>query len=464
MDAFEGVATERLNERQRAGLVSIAERGGWKEIFPAGSAAPPPLLAGRQAQRERINALLAEVYRAAERRSSGIVGVALHGPRGTGKTVLLNAAVSWAVQRNGLCLDLTGLVSGDEAALVRELRAQGGSQGWGNRLEKATRGGSVEAEMPLVGRVKAGREALPENESERMLEGVLAEIGTWGVKAGPLLIVIDEAHLCDPALLGRVMGAVQAMSRGNGCQAGFLLAGTPDLVGVLDAADQTWFVGRGEDDRLVPVGNLTDAECYRAVAVPLEALGLGFDEAELREAAGWCKGSPYFTQALGRAALLGQDGGRCDFSKGSDAEWAFAGAARRRYESVFRDLHGANMVSCARQIGALWRKCNAAEGVRFVSSMVEDALDSGLEHPLDARREVPAWEECIRHFTHLGLLWQPDGPDGDWELGLPSFFDYTERHVSLTTSPRAREVLERLDGDAEAIFRGYSEYGGPSSR
>ncbi len=48
----------------------------------------------------------------------------------------------------------------------------------------------------------------------------------------------------------------------------------------------------------------------------------------------------------------------------------------------------------------------------------------------------------------MGLLWQPSGGiDDDWELGLPSFFDYVEARFRDPRHDDEHAVLAALDAD-----------------
>ena len=221
------------------------------------------------------------------------------------------------------------------------------------------------------------------------------------------------------------------------------------------------------------MGSLTPAECRDVIGLPLEAAGIPFDEDGLSRAAEECKGSPYFTQLMGNAALTalfarhppGQWKGRpppVDFSPRGEAMSLFDEGRTGRYNDTWSWLADQGLTAAARQIGALWRRSrdeSAAGGVRFTEETIEAGVRSGLSNPAPHKSAAKplAPQEAEAAFRHLGLLWDtkadPTGRRSQWTLGLPSFFDYVE---DVFRDPRNSHhaVLPALDADVARIADG----------
>ena len=106
------------------------------------------------------------------------------------------------------------------------------------------------------------------------------------------------------------------------------------------------------------------------------------------------------------------------------------------------------MTTCARQLGALWRWGREAPRRPISRFRVDNAVRSGLRHPVDPEGARPDAADALAHFAHLGLLWQPSGGIDDvWELGLPSFFDHVEARFQDPRRDEEHAVLAALDAD-----------------
>ena len=446
-DLFKHVArTAPLPRAQRRAIRAHWRAGKFGNIFPAGSSAGPQLLVGRETHIARLNALGNELLRNRVDEEARIIGVALHGPRGTGKTVLLSAFRRALTHHHGGAAAVVVLSGESVPADPRELTelvlakapARGGA--WGVVLEAST-------EMPGLAKVKAGVQRTPAAGAASLdVAGALAAHAA-GTGGKPVLVAMDEAHAAPPEALGALLNAAQSLN-GDGVPVAVVLAGTPDLATALDEAGATWFMDRATAERLVPVGNIAAADCAATVAAPLDALGLEFDRAALAAAAEWCRGSPYFSQAFGLAALESAGGGRVDFAAGGDVEEGFRAQAENRYSRAWSPLERRGMTACARQLGALWRWAGAAPGRRVSRHEVDAAVRSGLRHPPSPEGARPEAAHALAYFEHLGLLWRPSG-DGDdaWELGLPSFFDYVEAQFQDPRNYAAHAVVSALDAD-----------------
>ncbi len=465
LDLFAEVSRTQLTKADAKNARKAMADGRLDEVFPAGSAARPLLLVGREPQIERLNGLGAELLADSGSAKHNRIAVALHGPRGVGKTVLLDTFANAMLKRGAMVIADVGNTLSSEERLVRfiqnkiapdpevtkTLRGKAGLDGFGVGGDMTWK---AEGGRPAVGSVKDALEAL------------MASHG--GRKPRPTLITLDEAHVCDPRTLGDLLNASQKLN-GQGWPIVVAIAGTPDLLDVLGDAHSTWFMDRSRSDRLVPVGNLTDEECAQAVSAPLDALGVGYDQAALNAAAGWCAGSPYFSQSLGLCALRtvdvrGTSGAWADFSPGGAIREAFLQDANGRYFQAWTGIDQKGLTSCARQLGMLWRWSKAVPGRVISTDDVDAAVQSGLRHPPSHRTPEHSTNEAERYFRHLGLLWDPAGGEGRWELGLPSFFDYAEAIYQSKRRTRYHSRLAELDADLETVIPLDESHGGDVAR
>jgi len=408
-------------------------------------------MVGREGHIGKLNQLGAELTGRDDDFRSHIVSL-LHGPRGCGKTALLDTFAAGMMRKGVHVISGTGGSLRTFEGLHGLLRAQVQP---GSEQTIRTRSGLA------VGRIGIDREVSAKAPSRALEPGpvdVMLRAVSESKDNRPLLIALDEAHASAPNVLGDLLNTVQSLN-GRKKPVAVALAGTPDLLDVLEDAEcqATWVLDRASEDRLVPVGNLTDAECERAVAVPLRTLGVNFRAPDLVEAAQLCRGSPYFTQLLGLCGLRhAQDGGRrrpsADFGPRSAALSAFRAGVEERYVRAWSTLDGQGLTGCARQLGILWQWSQAAPGRAIYSNLANRAVASGLAHPPEGQRPAHSLEGAKRYFRHLGYLWDSSGHNQQWELGLPSFFDYVESIYQSRAKPDYHGTVSALDEDLVRII------------
>ena len=452
---FDEVPRHRLPTQDALKAFRLVEAGDVESVFPAGSAAPPALLVGREPHIERLKAYGRSLLDPAVKGAGPLIGLLLHGPRGTGKTVLLNTFAQEVEKAGALIVAIDG-------GSLQSVGAAVGAIGWHGRPppdETVSQGAAAEGGVPGIakGELSAGRQ---DSRAGRLLgdhdigSAIRSLFQGRDAKARrPALITCDEVHSADPNVVGQLMNAVQTAA-GRGWPVGFALAGTPDALDVLRAAGATWFLDRETDQRLVGVGNLSEDDCHRCVSVPLAAAGVDVDGELLKEAAGQCHGSPYFTQALGKSILEERsDRGvrdgfrwRVDLSPEAPAMTRYRNLVEGRYNEAWETLDAKGLTGCARQLGALWRWSHSARRPALNALLANAAVRSGLEHG-PAIGEKPELAEAQREFRHLGLLWAPSGLHGQWEMGLPSFFAYVEGIYQDTRNPDHHQTLAALDRD-----------------
>ena len=451
---FDQVSHESILSADEERLRGMVEAGRSANVFPAGSSAPPPLLVGRERHIGQLKALGLEILTGGPKGDPpSRMGVVIHGPRGTGKTALLNLFKNEMARMKARIIDLDGdALDSPHAAATALAEALRDSSVRRSASEHKV---SVSADV-LEASYGHRQEYEEAGGGASLVSTTLSALFTNKARARkrPVLIAIDEAHTADPRTLGILMSATQRLAAG-GHPIGFCFAGTPDLLDVIRQAKATWFLDRAQDDRLCGVGNLTQDECFDAVAEPLRVLGVDYDPLALRAASGRCGGSPYFTQVLGRAGLEAADRREfADFSAGSPALAQFDRAVSLRYREAWDTLRGMGLTASARQMGVLWRAHAAGVLSKLDEDLLSVAIESGMEHGPSAHKpQVASAGEAQMRLRHLGLVWDPNRRD-EWELGLPSFFTHVEAKFRKASSIQMPAARERLDADLEKLLPG----------
>lgn len=448
MDVFSNVEVAELGSASRSRLANLAQAGSFAGVFNPSSGGCPPILAGRAMQMGKIQALIDELL-SAPRTPRSVHAVTLHGPRGTGKTALLSvmrpALESPSSALGVLAIQGESLQSPESAvsAVISEIEVA--------PRKTTIKHGSIKA----MG-MEAGRSVSTVQPDAPPAYGLLTNaLKHYAATTGQRpLFIIDEAHSAEAPFLSGVLNAVQSLNASTTpCAA--ILAGTPDLIAKLDRAGATWYMDRNQNDRLVPVGSVTDADCVLAIQPPLDAMDVRYDLSSLRAAAQWCKGNAYFTQTLGEAALacaFDTPGRFADFAARGPIWTSFQRSANSRYEAAWRSLDNLALTGCARQLGALYRSAGTGRGEGITYAQVEMAIISGLRNPPAHKTPKLDESEALAHFQRLGLVWSPSAhAEGPWEAGLPSFLSFVERRYQKLGHPYYHQTLESLVED-EPLF------------
>ena len=368
-------------------------------VFTPGAGALPPALAGRRREESVFLSCLADL-------AGGHApphDVVLTGPRGNGKTTLLN----WF---EGECRAKGGV----DVVRLTPSRARTGEE-------------LVEALLPATGLRKllpakwsvawiARGEWSPAVPAARLLtERLIARC-----RARALAVLLDEAHTLD-LRVGRLLLNVSQEVRAN---APFLLvlAGTPGLPAHLGAMDATFWNRLGEGR--VGVGRL-DADASReALEKPLAEHGLRIDRDALDAVVGESQGYPYFVQLWGEALWKQHRKSGADRLASPDVDAArpeVAGSVTDYYEDRFLELDQSGLPAVARQVGARFRSAPT-----LTYEELKDAIDEGLAGQPDRGSVF----DGLAALERIGFVWRPPGqpPPPRYEPGIPSLMDYVLEH------------------------------------
>ncbi len=401
--------------------------------FVPGIAKPPPFM-GRRPDVERI---LTRVLNGLKPPSESIdiTGpdfLYLYGPRGTGKTVQLNALRHQIRTRPEpdilltLNADMVGTEKGMHQVLFRpriEMTGVAPSDSepnrWPNRKElmdlvlawirRWHRSHSdlvrdVQALQATEARLSAGFGSitltLPEHPDRSAGESLL-RLG------GPVLITLDEAHMVEPAALRILLNAVQ--EAGERIPLAVALAGTPDLTDCLHGAGASYW-DRGYQLR---IGRLEMDAAYDVIKRPLLDAGLTCDSDAVLTLIRKADCYPFFLQLYGREAFDAVQTRGTNHLGMKECQAAIAAARdprRRYYERRRKEFQTLGEQALAREVALAFQAC----GNVMTAPELEKVLDA-LGADQASERET--------FMRHKGYICE-GAVAGTWEPGIPSLMEY----------------------------------------
>ena len=360
-----------------------------QRIFTPGAGVGPPTLAGREEEQKVLTRCLTDL----RARKASPHDVVLIGPRGNGKTVLLN----WF---KGACRDHRAEVD------VLQLTTDGIS----------TREMLIDALAPPVGmdRFRPRRLSIPHVGSvELSTRNDVAHLETRLVdrcRRKPLAVLVDEAHTLEIET-GRIL--LNASQRVRD-EAPFLLvlAGTPGLAAHFGSMQATFWnrLGRGR----LGIGRLSDEAARTALVEPLATYGVEIDADALDDTVEACQGYPYFVQLWGEALWeqrLVTGTRRLTAAHVDLVRPDVAARVADYYQDRYRELERNNLLSAA-----------VATAPLFLAG-AEGASDREIEEALAATGvDIGAGLAAREALNRLGYIWEPPGqvPPIMWKAGIPS--------------------------------------------
>lgn len=350
----------------------------------------PPFLAGREEDLQLAENRLADL-------AGGIPpaqGLLFFGPRGNGKTVLLERVREEARGRGMRAERLGAGAFRSEERLVRELRRRAGVEG----------GRVTGVQIASVG-VTAERGTPSEDHVELFADWVRAD-------SAPLVVLLDEAHsLASDAARDFFEAAQIAGSE----ELPFVLvaAGTPDAPRALRRAGT--FTERMLERRRL--GRLDQAAAEAALARPAERGGLPMDDDALALLVRESQRYPYFIQLLGSAAwdAAGRTGER-RISRSAAKQGIAAAHSRIQvfYQERFAEAREQGVHAALRPLAERMTGGKGRIGDAELDRLLEEgaAIRGGLDDPGTIRISL----------QDLGVIWEVSS--GIWEMGIPSFAEH----------------------------------------
>ena len=385
--------------------------GGWRKIhsmgaglddnpFQAGTGHIPALLAGRDEETGLLTRVLGRLDspRAADRGELAkppFAPVKIVGPRGVGKTALLNWAKKQAEERFIRFVSCEGLMPDETDFTMQTLLGKIAGQA-AKLLRKIQRFGfSVAGKAGMDVRLR---------EAELIYTEVVREV----VEAEPLLLLLDEVQHYDLPLLKAVLQGSQKLI-GEGYPLGLVLAGTPGLDSHLADVKST-FVARSQN---IYINTLSDAATREALRAPFEQEGVKVTSAALQAMAAQTDNYPFFIQLVGQhawnaMAKVGREG--IDVKTVKRIEKQARAGRECIYDQAFVRIRKGGLLPQARRVMELFESGGG--------QVCEEAvLEIFAEDGVDASRA----EEMLDSLKEDGFIWTVDGETAP---GLPSFFNY----------------------------------------
>ena len=361
-------------------------------LFRPGAGAVPPALAGREVQQGVLSRCLADLAAG----SSPPHDVVLLGPRGNGKTALLN----WF---RGAC--------GDASVDVVALTPQ----------DMPNRSGLVDVLVPRRGvakwlprKVGVGAVAAAEWQLQAASKG-LVEALVARCRRRPLAVLLDEAHTLALDVGGALLNASQRVR----ADAAFLLvlAGTPELPDRLSAMDASFWSRLGEG--LLGVGRLDDAATREALTKPLAAREVAIEPGALDALVEHSQRYPYFIQLWGDAIWQRHAAQPAPITAELVAATVPDVAPRVAdyYQSRSRELRAAGLLAAAAAVAKLLQgRTDARASERELDAALADA---GIGEEADRLAALDG-------LNRLSYIWCPPGqlPPVAWCAGIPSLTTY----------------------------------------
>ena len=370
------------------------------QLFAPGTGAAPPALTGRGDEQAVLSRCLAAL--AAGRAPAH--DVVLVGPRGNGKTVLLNwfAQACRSSSRRVDALALTPADVGDRQSLAEALAPR-------RALAKLL---PRKIAIAAVGSAEWAASAGP-----RSIAGALVA----RCRRRPLAVLLDEAQALDSEVGGVLLNASQQVRT----RAPFLLvlAGTPGLPRHLETMDASFWSRLA--DGLLGIGRLGEDAAKEALTKPLMAHDVSIDPGALATAAEHSQCYPYFVQLWGDALWkqhLATGVDRLGDAHVAAALPQVAAEVTDYYQLRYAELEAAGLVAAAAAVAPLFQE-GANDGAS--NQAIDEAL-AGIG--LDTERQR---YRARQGLNDLGYVWRPPGqlPPVVWRAGIPSLMAHVLAHA-----------------------------------
>ena len=374
--------------------------------FTPGFGVEPPYLAGRETEQTILTKLLHRTTDLGKGQP-----IVMYGPRGTGKTVLLNWLEAKCNKEGVVAIKATpsGKLRSMDALPTLLLRD--------NKLrpDKLVAGiGSVRAEWDMK-----------RPESMEMLESSLID----ECRSTPRVLLLDEAHTLKPKICQSLLTLTQEVTG----KAPFLLvlAGTPGLRSLLMSVGAT-FVERSQK---LGIGRLNERDATDAISIPLQRDGISIEEDALSRVVEDAQRYPYFLQLWGSALWDVAKERDADRLTDVDVEQAMPEIAAVR-EDFYKDRYNL-LREDEPLLNAAYAVASAFRGeTRLASDEIPEIIERCLPDTLTDRADR---EEAAKHLSRelnkIDFVWEPTAV-AEVEPGIPSFMTYVQSRVEKSRKLR----------------------------
>ena len=399
-------------------------RSKLRRLFRPGSGDAPPLLAGREAPLDALQTLFADLQDGRSPPRDAI----LYGPRGNGKTVLLESFRRQCESRDVDTLDLTPAEIRNVTDLAGHLLYDDRALG---KLLKSIMPTGLSIDLQAIG---ARWDSMTPAEKDNVKRRHLVQMLIARCHKRPLVVTLDDAHTLDTEVGHALLNASQRV-RKQGALFLLVLAGTPNLRERLNEMSVT-FWNRAE---VLGIGRLSREATSEALVKPLSGYGIVFDNDALELVVGESQRYPYFIQLWGEA-LCHTMVSSADFQ----VRTGIVDVARSKFETGKSACYG-DRYGELRKHGLL----PVAQAVAESFENQETVRPAHLSDFLVAQTgvETETADAQLEQLSNLGYIWQPAG-DGRCEPGIPSLM----AHVRAEMAADRRAVPfapQQADGNSD---------------
>ena len=418
-------ATVAFNSTWKGGALTLTNNGR-KNPFAAGFGNPPSVLAGRDHEEGMFVDLLADLRTGPPR-----TDVVLVGPRGTGKTVLLDRFAS-LTPSGARVVRLTG----DDLHTPRAFAAAFIAKHDDGVVTDQFRFGFSQKSLGIT----IGRkwEALPNDERDvsPIKDALTAAFRDSMVgkrrSEKPLVVFVDEGQEVGDVVLKGLFNASQTLKTTDRKPSLVVIAGTPGLDDAMRRCRASFASLRAEKMR---IGRLDRAASVRLLTGTAAGVGITLGSEVVDKALEHAQGYPYFLQAIGASIVAAC--WRRDVTHATERELEAASAAFLEkkegvYGELFDELNTEGLLEGA--VALSWKL--KTDRRTFRSRELEDAMrDAGIPEKKVGK--------LFRRIRATGFVWRERG--NAYSAGVPSIVDYV-REQSPEIVAEQEQTMEARRG------------------
>ena len=358
--------------------------------FMPGAGSLPPYLAGRVREQTKIESIL-DILRRGKPPPSALI---FFGPRGNGKTALLNWTRLQALKRRIKVISIGTAEVRTEESLLNQLS----SDTWWTGLIEAVSWQGAEVRLR-----RSGASATTK---------ALARLA----RRAPTILLIDEAHTLDAKVGGLLLQGAQTVALEGGPLL-LILAGTPNLKKNLRRIHATFW----ERSAIHPLRRLDQTASSEAIRIPFQQAGKEIAADALESVVADSQGYPFFLQLWGKelwdqVCQSSRPIGTADVNRvRPDLEFTRNSFYLERY----CELDDSGLVAPAVAL---------AEAYAGIESLDKTKVDEVLKAAIEADGQTVTSERLmqVREELHnLGYVWSPGGARKDlYFCGIPSLMSF----------------------------------------
>ena len=385
------------------------------DLFTPGAGVVPPYLAGRKKEQ----AYFQTCVKSLKNRRPISRDLILYGPRGNGKTALLDYLQTKTSRKEASTLDILW-VTPDEIETLAELsdHLMEDQQTVRKRFKSAEISGGVgfiqaKTEVDLSPTSATIRKLLQERSRNK-----------------PLILIVDEAHTLTPTLARTLLNASQSVRRA-GCPFLLVLAGTPNLRVTLGQANASFW----DRSEIIPLGRLSSKEASQAISIPLQEAGITFAPGVLGHIVEQAHCYPFFIQVWGDCLAR-----RLDETNETEITSETVKAVEEEtitkrnamYQVRFDELDRMGLLPVAESVADAFIQL---DDLALHRHALREVIERGLagDEPITNDRVM----EKVEQLSHLGYIW-PAGAY-EYEPGIPSLMAFVHGYTLSKTRRKEAE-------------------------